>query len=60
MLSLNRNKNGTCENSSTQTTKHDLARLKKKCSVGTLYCTHCPTLSTKCEDDLKYHIAKKH
>ena len=33
---------------------------KKKCSVGTLFCTQCPNVSTKTQNDLNYHIAKKH
>ena len=37
-----------------------LARHKKICSVGTLYCTQCPNFSTKSQNDLNYHIAKKH
>ena len=53
-------KKNTCENCGTQTTKHNLARHKKRCSVGTLYCTHCPSFSTKSQNDLNYHIAKKH
>ena len=60
MPSLNRNEKVTCENCGTQTTKLNLARHKKRCSVGTLYCTHCPNLSTKSQNDLIYHIAKKH
>ena len=60
MPSLNRNGKVTCENCGTQTTKLNLARHKKSCSVGTLYCTHCPNFSTKFQNDLNYHIAKKH
>ena len=59
MPSLNRNEKVTCETSGTQTTKLNLARHKKRCSVGTLYCTHCPNFSTKSQIDLNYHIAKK-
>ena len=33
---------------------------KKSCSAGTLYCTQCPTFSTKSQNGLIYHIAKKH
>ena len=58
--SLNRNKKVTCENCGTQTTKLILARHKKSCSAGTLYCTQCPNFSTKSQSDLNYHIAKKH
>ena len=60
MPSLNRNEKVTCENCGTQTTKLNLARHKKKFSVGTLYCTQCPNFSTKSQNDLNYHIAKKH
>ena len=60
MPSLNRNEKVTCENCGTQTTKLNLARHKKSCSAGTLYCTHCPNFSTKSQNDLNYHIAKKH
>ena len=60
MPSLNRNKNVICENCDTQTTKLNYARPKKSCSVGTLFCTKCPKLSTTSQADLNYHIAKKH
>ena len=60
MPSLNRNEKVTCENCGTQTTKLNLARHKKRCSVGTLYCTYCPNFSTMSQNDLNYHIAKKH
>ena len=60
MPSLNRNEKVTCENCGTQTTKLNLERHKKRCPVGTLYCTHCPNFSTKSQNDLNYHFAKKH
>ena len=60
MPSLNRNEKVTCENCGTQTTKHNLARHRKSCSAGTLFCTQCPNFSTKSQNDLNYHIAKKH
>ena len=60
MPSLNRNEKVTCENCGTQTTRNNTVRHKKRCSVGTLYCTHCPNFSTKSQNDLNYHIAKKH
>ena len=60
MPSLNRNEKITCENCSVQITKLNLARHKKRCSAGTLYCTQCPNLFTKSRDDLNYHIAKQH
>ena len=34
-------------------------RHKKRCSIGALYCTKCPSFSINLEDDLYYHIAKK-
>ena len=58
--SLNRNENVTCDNCGTQTTKPNLARHKRKCSVGTLFCTKCPNFSIKSQNGLNYHIAKKH
>ena len=60
MPSLNRNEKCTCENCGVQITKYNLARHKKRCSAGTLYCTQCPNFSTLSQDDLIYHIAKKH
>ena len=59
MPSLSRNEKVTCENCGTQITKPNLARHKKSCSVGTLYCTQCPNFSTLSKDDLNYHFAKK-
>ena len=58
--SLNRNEKVTCENCGTQTTKPNLARHKKRCSVGTMYCIQGPNFSTKSQNDLNYHIAKKY
>ena len=60
MPSLNRNEKITCENCGNQTTRNNILRHKKRCSVGTLYCTQCPNFSTKSRNDLNYHIAKKH
>ena len=57
---LNRNEKVTCAKCGTQITKLNLARHEKSCSVGTLYCTQCPNFSTKSQNDLIYHIAKKH
>ena len=48
------------ENCGTQTTRNNIVRNKKRCSVGTLYCTQCPNFSTKSQNGLNYHIAKKH
>ena len=60
MPSLIRKEKITCENCGTQTTKLNLARHKKSCSAGTLYCTQCPNFSTKSQKDLSHHIAKQH
>ena len=60
MPSLNRNEKVTCENCGTQITKLNLARHKKSCFAGTLYCTQCSSFFTKSQKDLNYHIAKKH
>ena len=58
--SLSRNKKVTCENCVVQITKLNLARHKKSCSAGTLYCTQCPNFITRSQIDLNSHIAKKH
>ena len=60
MPSLNRCEEVTSENCNTQTTEFNLARHNKSCSAGTLYCAQCPNFSTKSQNDLNYHIAKKH
>ena len=49
----------TCETCRTQTTEPNLARHKKSCSAGTLFCTQCPNFSPKSQNDLSYHIARK-
>ena len=59
MPSLNRYEKVTYENCGTQTSKPNLARHKKRCSIGTLFCTQCPNFSIKSQNDLNYHIAKK-
>ena len=60
MPSIIRKEKITCENCDTQTTRNNIVRHKKRCSAGTLYCTQCPNFSTKSQNDLNYHIAKKH
>ena len=49
-----------CEKCGTETTRNNIVRHKKRCSIGTLYCTQCPNFSTKSQNDLNYHTAKKH
>ena len=44
----------------TQFTRNQIVRQKKRCSAGTLYCTQCANFSIASQDDLIYHIAKKH
>ena len=58
--SLIRKEKFTCENCGTQTTRNDTLRHKRRCSAGTLYCTQYPNFSKKSQNDLNYHIAKKH
>ena len=60
MPSLIQNEKITCQNCGTQTTGNNIVRHKKRCSAGTLFCTQCPKFSTESQDDLNYHIAKKH
>ena len=60
MPSLFRKEKITCEHCGTQGTRINLSRHKKRCSVGTLYCTQCPNFSTLSQDDLNCHIAKQH
>ena len=60
MPSLNRNEKVTCEKCGVQVTKPNLARQKKICSAGTLYCPKCPNFSTTSKDDLNYHIVNRH
>ena len=57
---LNRYEKVTCENCGNQTTKPNLARHRKSCSAGTMYCTQSPNFSTKSQNGLNYYIAKKH
>ena len=42
MPSLVRKEKFTCENCGTQTTRNNIVRHKKKCSIGTIYCIQCP------------------
>ena len=58
MPSLIQKEKITCKNCGTQTTRNNIVRHKKRCSFGTLYCTHCPNFSTKSQRYLNYHIAK--
>ena len=60
MPSLIRKEKVFCEQCGTQVTRINFSRHKKRCSVGTLYCTQCINFSTLSHDDLNYHIAKKH
>ena len=50
----------TFDNCGTQTTELNVARHKKRFSVGLLYCNQWNNFSTKLHANLKYYIAKKH
>ena len=50
MRSLIRKEKITCENCGTQTTSNNIVRHKKRCSVGTMYCTQCPSYSRKAQN----------
>ena len=60
MLSLNQKEKVSCEHCGTQVTRNNIVRHKKRCSARALYCTQCPNFSTLSQDDLNYHVAKKH
>ena len=60
MPSLIRKEKVTCENCGNQTTRNNIVRHKKRCPAGRLYCTQFPNFSTISQNDLIYHIAKKH
>ena len=60
MPALDRNVKNFCENCGTLLMKKNLSRHKSRCSGGTLYCSKCPSFSTKSRDDLYYHTAKQH
>ena len=60
MAALDRNVKVTCGNCGSSVTKQKLSRNKSWCSVGALYCSKCPSFSTKSRNDLDYYIAKKH
>ena len=59
MPSLNRNDKVQCERCGTETSRINLARHKKRCSVGTLYCAKCPNISRRSQADLNFHIGRK-
>ena len=60
MPALDRNQKVACPNCGTKVSKQNLSVHRKSCSVGTLFCSQCPNFSTKSQNDLNYHIAKKH
>ena len=57
---MDRNVKVTCEICGVQITKPNLARHKKSCSAGTLYCTQCLNFSNNSRGDIKYYIVKQH
>ena len=60
MPALDQNVNVTCGICGILVTNKNLSRHKSRCSGGTLLCTQCPNFSTKSQNDLNYHTAKKH
>ena len=60
MPSLIPNEKLSCEHCGTQVTRNYISRHDKRCSARTLYCTQCTNFSTLSQDDLNYHVAKKH
>ena len=60
MPALDRNAKVACPNCGTKVSKQNLSVHRKSCSVGTLFCSKYPNFSTKSQNDLNYHIAKKH
>ena len=60
MKSLIQKEKITCENCGTQTTRNNIVRQKKRCPLGTLYCTQCFNFSPKSPSVLNYHFAKRH
>ena len=60
MPSPKRNEKVTCENCAAQTTKPNFFWHKKRCPVGTLYCTKYISFSATSQTDLTYPTAKKH
>ena len=62
MCSLNCNEKVTCENFGTQTMQKTISRQKRRYSLGTIYCTYCPSFrfSKTCGAGCNYHVAKKH
>ena len=50
----------TYENYGNQTTRNNTVRHKTRCSAEILYCNQCPKFNTTSQDDLKFHLAKKH
>ena len=60
MPALDRNEKVPCDKCGTPTVKQNLARHKKSCTSGTLHCKICPNYFTKSQNDLDYHLAKKH
>ena len=57
---LKHNEKANCQIRGSQTKKMILARLKNRCSVGTLLCTQCPNFSTISRKDMIHHFAQKH
>ena len=50
----------TCEKFGYQTTRNNILRHRKRSSAGSLFCTPFASFFTTAQDELSYHIAKKH
>ena len=60
MPSLIRREKIAFEHCGTGFIRINLSCHKKTFTFGTFFCTQCPNLSTLSQDDLNYHVAKKH
>ena len=60
MPSLIRKEEFVCEHCGTQVTRKNVSRHKNRCSLGPVHCSQCPNFSTLSQDNLNYHLAKKH
>ena len=60
MPALDRNLPVKCTKCNKMVVEKNMARQKKSCDSGTLYCPKCPHFCTKKKEDMNYHIAKHH
>ena len=60
MPTLDKNLPVKCTKCSKMVVKKNMARHKKSCDSGTLFCPECPHFCTKNREDMNHHIAKHH